>query len=152
MEEVLGYGWVPLAHYLLSYKTIGGALELFGSDELRRQLLPPVARGELVFCQGFSEPGAGSDLASLTTRAERRRDVFVVNGQKIWTSSAQMADWIYLAVRTDQTLPKHRGISVLVAPIDTPGIRARAFRYARRRVALRDVPRRRRDTGRQPRR
>ncbi len=127
VEEVLGYGWVPLAHYLLSYKTIGGALELFGSPELQRELLPPVARGELVFCQGFSEPGAGSDLASLTTRAERRGDVFVVNGQKIWTSSAQLADWIYLAVRTDPELPKHRGISVLVASIDTPGIRVRAF-------------------------
>lgn len=127
VEEVLGYGWVPLAHYLLSYKTIGGALELFGSKELQERLLPPIARGELVFCQGFSEPGAGSDFAALTTRAERRGDVFVVDGHKLWTSSAQLADWIYLAVRTDPTLPRHRGISVLVAPIDTPGISVRAF-------------------------
>ena len=125
-EEVLGYHWLPLSSYLLSYKTIGAAIERFAPD-LARELLPPIARGELVFCQGFSEPGAGSDLASLTTRAERRGDTFVVSGHKIWTSSAQLADWIYLAVRTDDTLPRHRGISVLVAPVDTPGIEVRTF-------------------------
>lgn len=127
VEEVFGYHWLPLAHYLLSYKTIGAALERYGSPELQRQLLPPIARGELVFCQGFSEPGAGSDLGSLVTRAERRGDGYVVDGHKIWTSSAHVADWIYLAVRTDPALPKHRGLSVLVAPLETPGIEVRAF-------------------------
>ena len=91
------------------------------------RLLPPIARGELVFCQGFSEPGAGSDLGSLTTRAELRGDTYVVSGHKIWTSSAQLADWIYLAVRTDTAATKHRGITVLVCPVDAPGIEVRSF-------------------------
>ena len=109
VEEVLGYHWLPLSSYLLSYKTIGAAIERFASPALVEQLLPPIARGELVFCQGFSEPGAGSDLGSLTTRAELRGDTYVVTGHKIWTSSAQLADWIYLAVRTDarREAPRH---------------------------------------------
>jgi len=126
VEEVFGYHWLPLSSYLLSYKTIGAAIERFASPELVQRLLPPIARGELVFCQGFSEPGAGSDLGALTTRAELRGDTYVVTGHKIWTSSAQLADWIYLAVRTDADA-KHRGISVLVCPVDTPGIEVRAF-------------------------
>jgi alkylation response protein AidB-like acyl-CoA dehydrogenase len=127
VEDVLGYHWLPLSLYLLSYKTIGCALERFASPDLKERLLGPIARGELTFCQGFSEPGAGSDLASLTTRAVRRGDAFVVDGHKIWTSSAWLADWIYLAVRTNPDEPRHRGISVLVAPIDTPGIEVRRF-------------------------
>ncbi len=126
-EEALGYHWLPLSLYLLSYKTVGCALESFGSPELRERLLPAIACGELTFCQGFSEPGAGSDLASLTARAELRGDRFVIDGRKIWTSSAWLADWIYLAVRTDPERPRHRGLSVLVAPIDTPGIEVRRF-------------------------
>ena len=127
VEEVFGYHWLPLSSYLLSYKTIGAALERFAAPTLVERLLPSIARGELVFCQGFSEPGAGTDLGSLATRAVRRGDAFVVDGHKIWTSSAQLADWVYLAVRTDAELPKHRGLSVLVAPIDTPGIGVRSF-------------------------
>ena len=127
VEEVFGYHWLPLSSYLLSYKTIGAALERFAAPALVEQLLPPITRGELVFCQGFSEPGAGTDLGSLTTRAVRQGDSFLVDGHKIWTSGAHLADWIYLAVRTDPDLPKHRGISVLVAPIDTPGIEVRSF-------------------------
>ncbi len=127
VEDVFGYHWLPLSLYLLSYKTIGCALERFASPALKEQLLGPIARGELTFCQGFSEPGAGSDLASLTTRAVRRNGVWVVDGHKIWTSSAWLADWIYLAVRTNPDEPRHRGISVLVAPIDTPGIEVRRF-------------------------
>jgi 3-oxocholest-4-en-26-oyl-CoA dehydrogenase alpha subunit len=127
VEDVLGYHWLPLSLYLLSYKTIGCALERHGSPELRERLLGPIARGELTFCQGFSEPGAGSDLASLATRAVRRGETFVVDGHKIWTSSAWLADWIYLAVRTNPDEPRHRGISVLVAPLDTPGIEVRRF-------------------------
>ncbi len=127
MEDVLGYHWLPLSLYLLSYKTVGCALERFAPPELREWLLPEIARGGLVFCQGFSEPGAGSDLAALATRARVERDRFVVSGHKIWTSSAWLADWIYLAVRTDSAESRHRGISVLVAPIDTPGIEVRRF-------------------------
>jgi alkylation response protein AidB-like acyl-CoA dehydrogenase len=127
VEDVFGYHWLPLSLYLLSYKTIGSALERYASPELKERLLGPIVRGELTFCQGFSEPGAGSDLASLTTRAVRRGDSFVVDGHKIWTSSAWLADWIYLAVRTNPDEPRHRGISVLVAPLDTPGIEVRRF-------------------------
>jgi alkylation response protein AidB-like acyl-CoA dehydrogenase len=127
VEDVLGYHWLPLSLYLLSYKTVGCALERFGSAELRARLLPAIASGELTFCQGFSEPGAGSDLAALTTRATLRGDRFVVSGHKIWTSSAWLADWIYLAVRTSRSEPRHRGVSVLVAPMDTPGIEVRRF-------------------------
>lgn len=127
IEEVFGYHWLPLSSYLLSYKTIGAALERFASPELSSALLPGIVRGELVFCQGFSEPGAGSDLAALTTRAELVGDRWVVHGRKLWTSSAQLADWIYLAVRTEPDALRHRGISVLVSPMDAPGIEVRTF-------------------------
>jgi alkylation response protein AidB-like acyl-CoA dehydrogenase len=127
VEEVLGYHWLPLSLYLLSYKTIGCALERYAAPGLKERLLAPIARGELTFCQGFSEPGAGSDLASLTTRAVQRGNTWVVDGHKIWTSSAWLADWIYLAVRTNPDEPRHRGISVLVAPLATPGIEVRRF-------------------------
>ena len=126
VEEVFGYHWLPLSSYLLSYKTIGAAIERF-APALAIELLPEIAAGRLVFCQGFSEPGAGSDLGALTTRAELAGDTWVVSGHKLWTSSAQLADWIYLAVRTDPDRPKHRGISVLVCPMDTPGIEVRTF-------------------------
>lgn len=127
-EERFGYHWLPLSGYLLSVKTIGNALLRFASPELQERLLPEIVAGRLVFCQGFSEPGAGSDLAALTTRAERRGDRFVVSGHKIWTSSAQLADWIYLAVRTDPDAARpQEGISVLVADIRTPGIVVRPF-------------------------
>jgi 3-oxocholest-4-en-26-oyl-CoA dehydrogenase alpha subunit len=127
VEEVFGHHWLPLSLYLLSYKTIGCALERFAAPGLKERLLGPIARGELTFCQGFSEPEAGSDLASLTTRAVPRGDRWIVDGRKIWTSSAWLADWIYLAVRTNPDEPRHRGISVLVAPIETPGIDVRRF-------------------------
>ena len=126
-EEVFGYHWLPLSLYLLSAKTIGAALERFAGAELKERLLPRIARGELVFCQGFSEPGAGSDLGALRTQAVLEGDRFVVDGHKIWTSSAHLADWIYLAVRSDPELPKHHGISVLVADLATPGITVRQF-------------------------
>jgi len=121
-EERFGYHWLPLSGYLLSVKTIGNALLRFGSTELQERLVPPIARGELMFCQGFSEPDAGSDLASLRTTARLEGDRFVVDGRKIWTSSAEYADWVYLAVRTAADLERHRGLSVLVADIRTPGI------------------------------
>jgi alkylation response protein AidB-like acyl-CoA dehydrogenase len=124
-EERFGYHWLPLSGYLLSVKTIGNAVLRFASRELQRRLLPEIAAGELVFCQGFSEPDAGSDLASLRTRARREGERWVVDGHKIWTSSAQLADWIYLAVRTDEQAVPHRGLSVMVADMRTPGIEVR---------------------------
>jgi 3-oxocholest-4-en-26-oyl-CoA dehydrogenase alpha subunit len=122
-EERFGYHWLPLSGYLLSVKTIGNAMLRFASPELQQRLIPEIAAGRILFCQGFSEPDAGSDLGSLRTRARLDGDRFIVNGRKIWTSSAEYADWVYLAVRTDPERPRHRGISVLVAPISTPGIR-----------------------------
>ncbi len=126
VEERFGYHWLPLSGYLLSVKTIGNALLGFASEPLQERLLPEIAAGRVVFCQGFSEPEAGSDLASLRTSARRDGERFVVSGHKIWTSSAQIADWIYLAVRTDPDAARpHRGISVLVADMRTPGIEVR---------------------------
>ena len=125
-EERFGYHWLPLSSYLLSVKTIGNAMIDHASTELQERLLPEIAAGRLVFCQGFSEPEAGSDLAALRTTARRDGDRFVVSGHKTWTSSAQVADWIYLAVRTDPDAARpHRGISVLVAEMDSPGIEVR---------------------------
>ncbi len=125
-EERFGYRWLPLSGYLLSVKTIGNALLRFASPALQERLIPQVATGRLLFCQGFSEPDAGSDLGSLRTRARRDNGRFVVSGRKIWTSSADYADWVYLAVRTDPDRPRHRGVSVLVADINTPGITVHA--------------------------
>jgi alkylation response protein AidB-like acyl-CoA dehydrogenase len=125
-EERFGYHWLPLSGYLLSVKTIGNALLGHASDELCERLLPGIAAGRLIFCQGFSEPEAGSDLASLRTTARRDGSRWIVSGHKIWTSSAQVADWIYLAVRTDPDAARpHRGISVLVAEMSSPGIEVR---------------------------
>ena len=132
-EERFGYHWLPLSGYLLSVKTIGNALLRFGTGELQRRLIPEVAAGRLLFCQGFSEPDAGSDLASLRTRARNDGDRFIVSGRKIWTSSAEYADWVYLAVRTDPDRDRHRGLSVLVADMSTPGITVDDPSHARRR-------------------
>ena len=96
-----------------------------GTLEQKQQFISPTIHGEMVWCQGYSEPGAGSDLASLTTRATLDGDDWVVNGQKIWTSTAQLADWIFCLVRTEPDAPKHKGISFLLFNMDTPGIEIR---------------------------
>ena len=101
---------------------IGPAILEFGHDAQCREHLPPIARGEIRWCQGYSEPGAGSDLASLAMRADEDGDDYIVNGSKIWTSGAQGADWIFCLVRTDFQASKHEGISFLVLDMDTPGV------------------------------
>jgi len=96
-----------------------------GSEEQKRQFIAPTLAGDIVWCQGYSEPGAGSDLAALSTRAVLDGDDWVVNGQKIWTSTAHIADWIFCLVRTEPDAPKHQGISFLLFRMDTPGIEVR---------------------------
>ena len=101
---------------------LGPVLLEYGSEEQKRALLTPMARGEIRWCQGFSEPNAGSDLASLKTSARDEGDHFVVNGTKIWTSYGDKSDWMYALVRTDASAPKHLGISLIVLDMRSPGI------------------------------
>lgn len=101
---------------------LGPALLKFGSDEQKRTYLPPIARGEIRWCQGYSEPGSGSDLASLQTKCEDKGDHYLVNGQKIWTSYADKSDWIFCLVRTDREAPKHLGISFLLFDMESEGV------------------------------
>ena len=106
----------------------GSTLLEYGTEEQKLRHLPPICRGELRWCQGFSEPGAGSDLASLSTKAEDKGDHYLINGQKIWTSGAQFADWCFCLVRTDPKAKKHEGISFLLIDMRQPGVEARPIR------------------------
>jgi len=106
---------------LLTMNTVGPTIMEYGTQEQKDFFLPPILKGELHFSIGYSEPDAGTDLASLTTRAERDGDEFVINGSKMWTSSIEYADYVWLAVRTDPNAARHRGLSVLLVPTNTPG-------------------------------
>lgn len=107
---------------------LGPALLKFGTEEQKAEHLPPIARGEIRWCQGYSEPGAGSDLASLKTKAEDMGDHYIVNGQKVWTSYADQADWIFCLVRTDNSGKKHHGISFVLFDMESEGVEARPIK------------------------
>ncbi|MFF5439015.1 acyl-CoA dehydrogenase family protein [Streptomyces achromogenes] len=110
---------VPLP--LMALNTVGPTIMRYGTDEQKAYFLPRVLSGEIDFAIGYSEPGAGTDLASLRTRAVRDGDEYVVNGQKIWTTNGDTADWVWLAVRTDPGAPPHKGITLLLVPTSDPG-------------------------------
>ncbi len=124
-SEELSYAGAPDGGRVFNVGMIGPTLIVHGSPEQKKQHLPRITSGDVVWCQGYSEPGAGSDLASLQTRAVRDGDDYVVNGQKIWTTGAHHAQWCFLLVRTDPDAPKHKGISFLLVDMDTPGISVR---------------------------
>ncbi len=139
-KEYGGAGWTAIQRFIFDDECglagaprlssfgltmVGPVLMRFGTEEQRQEHLPKILSGERVWCQGYSEPGSGSDLASLKTKAERRGDKYVINGQKIWTSLAHHADWIFCLVRTSQESKKQEGISFMIFPMDLPGIEVR---------------------------
>lgn len=140
-EELGGTGWSPIQKHIFDEEyqaagaprlspfglmMVGPVIYTFGSEEQKQEHLGPILSGDRLWCQGYSEPGAGSDLASLRTRADRDGDHYVVNGSKIWTSHAHHADWIFALVRTDQKAKKRQeGISFLLIDLNTPGIERR---------------------------
>jgi alkylation response protein AidB-like acyl-CoA dehydrogenase len=125
-DEMAAIGaWNPIGG--MGVMMFGPTLLEYGTEAQKTQHIPPIARGELRWCQGYSEPGAGSDLASLQTKAVDRGDSFLVNGQKIWTSGAQWADWCFCLVRTDFT-KKHEGISFLLIDMRTSGVETRPIK------------------------
>jgi alkylation response protein AidB-like acyl-CoA dehydrogenase len=121
-NEEMGYYRAPIGSIIQAVGYIGPAILFFGTEEQKKQHLPPITAGETVWSQGFSEPEAGSDLASLKTRAVRDGDDWVINGDKIWTSNAHRSEWCIVLARTDPAAPKHKGISFFLVDLKTPGI------------------------------
>ena len=123
-NEAMGYARAPIVN-TAAVGYLGPTIILYGSDEQKQQHLQGITSGEVVWCQGYSEPNSGSDLASLQTRAVQDGDEFILNGQKIWTSQAHYADWMFVLARTDPDAPKHRGISYFLMDMKTPGVSVR---------------------------
>ena len=123
-NEELAYARAP-GRDIFGVRMLGPTLMIHGSEKQKQVHLPPIARGEVQWCQGYSEPESGSDLASLSTRAVRDGDEYVINGAKIWTTLGHRADWIMCLARTDTEAPRHRGISFILVDMKTPGIQVR---------------------------
>ena len=121
----MGYRGLPVP--VVTLNTVGPALMRVGTEEQKKEYLPKILRSEIEFAIGYTEPEAGTDLASLQTRAVRDGDSYVINGQKVFTTGAHQADYLWMAVRTDPEAPKHRGISLLIVPLDSEGIEVRPF-------------------------
>lgn len=115
------------------------ALMLHGTDDQKKNHLPPIAKAQVLWAQGYSEPGAGSDLASLATRAQKEGDFFIINGQKIWSSNAHRSDWMHVLVRTDPDAPKHKGISYIMIDLKTDGINIRPIEQIHARGGFNEV-------------
>ena len=113
--------WAGVPLPLLTLNSVGPTLMALGTEEQKERILPGILKGEVHFSIGYTEPSAGTDLASLKTRAVRDGDEYVINGQKIFTSAIQYADYVWLAARTDPEAPKHKGLSVFIVPVDSPG-------------------------------
>src|ERR1700679_2976320 len=138
-----GQGWNSVQQYIFDEETaqagaprlipfgtkmVAPVIMAFGNAAQQQRFLPPISSGAEWWCQGYSEPGAGSDLASLSTRAVLQGDHYVVNGQKTWTSHADKADWMFCLVRTDPAAPKHEGIGFLLVDMASPGVRVRPIK------------------------
>jgi len=124
-NEELARSGAPAGVNMNGITLLGPTLMHWGTEEQKQRFLPKILPAEEIWCQGYSEPGSGSDLASLQTRAVEDGDYFVVNGQKVWTSQAQHSDWCFLLVRTDPTAPKHQGISYILVDMHSPGVTVR---------------------------
>ena len=109
----------------LGEELLGPTLIAFGTDEQKRRFLPPIVAVEELWCQGYSEPGAGSDLAAVSTKARLDGDSWVVDGQKVWTSMAHVSDWVFVVARTEAGSQRHKGLSFLLVPLDQPGVEVR---------------------------
>ena len=120
--EEMAYFRAPTRDVSIGTNLVGPTLMLYGTEEQKAKYLPEIASGRAIYCQGFSEPESGSDLASLQLRAVEDGDEYVLNGSKIWTSGAHRSTYCYLLTRTDPEAPKHKGISVFIVEMDTPGI------------------------------